>query len=172
MKHQVVISGTGGQGILFLTRLLAEAAMHEGFDILTAETHGMAMRGGTVISHVKVGPFKSPVISRGKADCGLFLTASNLDAHGAFIKPSGKCLVNTCNAGNYCHIDATTLAADCGSQVVANLVLLGYAVQHKALFCGSKVIEETIKKLSLPHHLDINLQGFKRGLFYQSGGTV
>jgi len=167
MKQQLIISGTGGQGILFLTRLLAEVAMHEGYDILTAETHGMAMRGGTVISHVKVGPVKSPAIGRGKADCGLFLTASNLDAHEAFIKPSGKCFVNTCKAGKYLNIDATTLAVDCGSQVVANLVLLGYAVQHEALFCGSKVIEETIKKISLPHHLDLNLQGFKRGLFYK-----
>ena len=70
------------------------------------------------------------------------------------------------------NIDATKIAADCGSQVVANLVLLGYAAQQEALFCGSRVIEETIKKLSLPRHLDINLEGFKRGLFYKSGGTV
>jgi len=165
-EQQIIISGTGGQGVLFLTRLLAEAAMNKGLDVLTAETHGMAMRGGTVISHVKAGSFKSPVIRRGKADCGLFLTASNLDVHSDFIKPDGKLFVNTGKAGDYLHIDATTLAVECGSQIVSNLVLLGYVIQLESLFCGPEVMEETIKKVSLPRHLDINLQGFTRGLIF------
>ncbi len=46
--------------------------MMEGHDVLTSETHGMAMRGGTVISHVKVGPFQSPLIRYGQADVGTF----------------------------------------------------------------------------------------------------
>ncbi len=167
MEQQIIISGTGGQGVLFLTRLLAEAAMQQGFDVLTAETHGMAMRGGTVISHVKVGSFKSPTIGRGKADYGLFLTASNLDVHGDFIKASGKLFINSDKAGDYLHIDATTLAVQCGSQLVSNLVLLGYAVRHGSLFCGSTVMEEIIKTISLPRHLDANLQGFTRGLHYK-----
>lgn len=172
MEQQIIISGTGGQGVLFLTRLLAEAAMNEGFDVLTAETHGMAMRGGTVISHVKVGSFQSPVIRRGKADGGLFLTESNLDVHGDFIKPGGQLFVNTGQTGDYLNIDATALAMECGSQLVANLVLLGYAIQHESLFCGSEAMEETIKKVSLPRHLDINLRGFKRGLIFKLGGKV
>ena len=167
MEQQIIISGTGGQGVLFLTRLLAEAAMQEGFDVLTAETHGMAMRGGTVISHVKVGSFKSPVIRRGKADCGLFLTASNLDVHGGFITPGGTVCVNTDTQTDYLHIDATRLAVKCGSQLVANLVLLGYAVQHEALFCDSEVMEKTIQRISSPRHLEINLRGFTEGLFFK-----
>lgn len=166
MEQQIIISGTGGQGVLFLTRLLAEAAMKEGNDVLTAETHGMAMRGGTVISHVKVGPFKSPVIGRGKADCGLFLTASNLEVHGGFVKPSGTAVINSDKAGDYLHIDATTLAVECGSQLVANLVLLGYAVRHGSLFCGSEVMEQIITAMSQPRHLEVNLRGFTRGLLY------
>ncbi len=50
MNQQVAISGLGGQGVLFITRLLAEAALVMGRDILSSETHGMAMRGGAVIS--------------------------------------------------------------------------------------------------------------------------
>jgi len=164
MEQQIIISGTGGQGVLFLTRLLAEAAMHEGLDVLTAETHGMAMRGGTVISHVKVGPFRSPAIGRERADCGLFLKASNLEVHGAFIRPSGAVIVNSDTVGDYLHIDATALALACGSQVVANLVLLGYAVRHGSLFCGSEVMENIITAMSRPRHLDVNLRGFRRGL--------
>jgi indolepyruvate ferredoxin oxidoreductase beta subunit len=167
IEQQIIISGTGGQGVLFLTRLLAEAAMQEGFDVLTAETHGMAMRGGTVISHVKIGSFKSPVIRRGKADCGLFLTASNLDVHGGFVKPGGAVCVNTDTGADYLHINATELAVECGSQLVANLVLLGYAIQHGSLFCDSEVMEKTIKRVSSPRHLEINLRGFRGGLFFQ-----
>ncbi len=48
-----VLSGLGGQGILFMTKVLATAALNKGFDILGAETHGMAQRGGSVVSHLK-----------------------------------------------------------------------------------------------------------------------
>ncbi|MDH3344895.1 MAG: 2-oxoacid:acceptor oxidoreductase family protein, partial [Desulfobacteraceae bacterium] len=48
MRQQIVISGVGGQGVLFVTRLLAEAAIMKGFSVFTSETHGMAQRGGTV----------------------------------------------------------------------------------------------------------------------------
>jgi len=57
MKQQIIISGLGGQGVLFVTRILAQAGMEMGLDVLTSETHGMAMRGGTVLAHVKVGGF-------------------------------------------------------------------------------------------------------------------
>ena len=43
-RQQIVLSGVGGQGILFLSRLLAEAAIAGGFPVLTSETHGMAQR--------------------------------------------------------------------------------------------------------------------------------
>jgi indolepyruvate ferredoxin oxidoreductase beta subunit len=45
VRQQIVISGLGGQGVLFLTRVLAEAALRKGLDVLTSEIHGMAMRG-------------------------------------------------------------------------------------------------------------------------------
>ena len=69
MNHQQkVISGVGGQGVLFDTRLMAEAAIRKGLPVLTSETHGMAQRGGTVISHLKVGAYTSPLIRTGQAD--------------------------------------------------------------------------------------------------------
>ena len=61
----------GGQGALTLTRLLAEAAAAMGLSVITSETHGMAQRGGTIISMIKAGPFRGPLIPPGKriADC-------------------------------------------------------------------------------------------------------
>ena len=164
MKQQIIISGRGGQGVLFVTRLLAEAGLEMGLDVLTSETHGMAMRGGTVISHVKVGAFRSPLIRRGRADTGLFLSDSNVAIHGAFVRPDGQRIVNTDRAGEYAGIDATACATQLGSLLATNLVLLGYAVRRKAIFCDETVMKEVIKKTSRPRQVDLNLRGFERGL--------
>lgn len=52
--QQVIVSGLGGQGVLFVSRLLAETALDMGYSALLSETHGMAQRGGNVISHLKI----------------------------------------------------------------------------------------------------------------------
>lgn len=164
MKQQIIVSGRGGQGVLFVTRLLAEAGLEMGLDVLTAETHGMAMRGGTVISHVKIGSFKSPLIRKGLADTGLFFLHSNVAIHGSYVKPDGSCVVNTDRGGAYAAIDATKYAREIGSLLVTNLVLLGYAVSQETLFCDEAVMKKVIKKASHPRYVGLNLRGFDRGL--------
>lgn len=94
MNYQIVISGLGGQGVLFVTRVLAQACMDDNKRVLTSETHGMAQRGGTVISHLKVGTFASPLIRPGNADLLLALKQENYPQHRGFLKPAGKALVN------------------------------------------------------------------------------
>ena len=86
IEQQILISGVGGQGVLFITRLLAEAAITNGLPVITSETHGMAQRGGTVLSHLKVGKFTSPLIRPLQADGLLALTADNLSRHGFYLK--------------------------------------------------------------------------------------
>jgi indolepyruvate ferredoxin oxidoreductase beta subunit len=73
MKMQIAIVGRGGQGVLFLTRLLTEGALEMGLEVMASETHGMAMRGGSVISTLKVGPFKGSLIGSGRAEVMLVL---------------------------------------------------------------------------------------------------
>ena len=69
IKQQILISGVGGQGVLFVTGLLAEAAINKGLPVFTSETHGMAQRGGSVTSHVRCGrKVFSPLIPEGQAD--------------------------------------------------------------------------------------------------------
>lgn len=164
MKQQIILSGTGGQGILFITRVLAEAAILEGREVITSETHGMAMRGGTVLSHVKIGSFKSPLIRKGRADVGLFFKKENVAIHESYIGKSGLKFVNTNILGNYHCLDATTIAHDMGAVVVMNLVLLGYAVGKGGLFCGPDLLRRAIKKISNPKHTNLNMKGFEEGL--------
>jgi indolepyruvate ferredoxin oxidoreductase beta subunit len=163
MREQIVISGIGGQGVLFLTRVLAEAAVEMGLDAFTSETHGMAMRGGSVISHVKVGPFASPLIRAGQADCGLFLHAGGLEVHREFLKPDGRLFINAETGGGDA-IDATRLAREQGSPLIANLVLLGYALRQGGLFCGTGVMEAVIRRVSPAKQLETNLAGLRLGL--------
>ena len=166
MKQQIVVSGIGGQGVVFVTRILAEAAIEKGMEVLTSETHGMAIRGGTVISHVKVGPFTSPLIRTGQADIGLFLFAGNLDVHQGFLKPGGKIYMNAQKGKNGEVIDATRRARDQGALVIANLILLGFAVRQGELFCDAETIEAVIRMISPAKQLETNQTGFRQGLFF------
>lgn len=164
MRQQIIISGMGGQGVLFITRVLAESAMLEGHDVLTSETHGMAMRGGTVISHVKVGPFESPLIRNGQADVGLFLNAGNLGIHGALIRPAGVSFVNTPQRGNYQSLNATDAAKELGAVVTLNLIMLGFATRKKAFFCCEETMRTSIRRISNPGQLELNMKAFEAGL--------
>lgn len=164
MKQQIIISGKGGQGVLFLTRLLAEAGMAAGLPVLTSETHGMAMRGGTVISHVKIGSFMSPLIRKGGADAGLFLSHSNIAIHGDYVGTGGRCVVNTDRAGDFLGVDATEYARELGSLLMTNLVLLGYAITKGVLFCDASLMRTVIEQTSPPRQRELNLRGFERGL--------
>jgi indolepyruvate ferredoxin oxidoreductase beta subunit len=165
MKQQIIVSGLGGQGILTLTRLLAEAAAASGLLVITSETHGMAQRGGTVISMIKVGPFRGPLIPAGCADVGLFLHPENLPVHRFYLKPQGRVFINSDAPGDDCHVDASGRARARGwAPVAANLILLGFAAGHKGLFAGADLLEEIIKAKTPPRFLEANLKAFSLGV--------
>jgi indolepyruvate ferredoxin oxidoreductase, beta subunit len=119
--QQIAISGVGGQGILFITGVLAETALELGYGVFISETHGMAQRGGNVISHLKVGApaapegtvqtrspqmnvdlraansefcFHSPLIRPGHADILLALHPDGLVSHSFYLKPGGATFAN------------------------------------------------------------------------------
>ena len=149
IQQQIVISGVGGQGVLFVTRLLAEAAIAKGLSVFTSETHGMAQRGGTVLSHLKVGNFASPLIRSRQADGLLALKAENILQHRSFLSRTGWIVVNRhesvdASEGNPLYeINATGLAGAIANPRAVNLILLGYALAavssatngNGALFC-------------------------------------
>ena len=159
IRQQIIISGVGGQGVLFVTRLLAEAAINKGFPVFTSETHGMAQRGGTVLSHLKVGDYSSPLIRPAQADGLLALRAENLTPHGAFLKNDGWVIVNSQkNVKNDTSmpldaIDADTLAQEIENPKAVNLIVLGFALamaeekgkNSNALFCSLAEIQAVLE---------------------------
>ncbi|MFB3818602.1 MAG: 2-oxoacid:acceptor oxidoreductase family protein [Candidatus Methylomirabilales bacterium] len=164
MRQRIVISGLGGQGVLTLTRVLAEAALLAGHEVITSETHGMAQRGGAVLSTVKVGPFHGPLLCPGEAEIGLFLHAENLAVHGGLLHPAGSAFLNGSAAGSHPAVDATRLAAAVGAPRAANLALLGFAAGSGRLFADCEGLERAIAAAAGARHLQGSLAAFHAGL--------
>ena len=175
LQQQIVISGVGGQGVLFVTRLLAEAAIRKGLRVLTSETHGMAQRGGTVISHLKVGPFTSPLIRTGQADFLLALKNEGAAQHGHYLHSGGRAVVNgvlpgTEGAnGHWRAMDASRLARDIGNPRAINLVVLGAALGSDGspkLFCTRDDIQAVLTErlAGKPAMLETSTRALAAGL--------
>jgi indolepyruvate ferredoxin oxidoreductase beta subunit len=145
MKQQIAISGLGGQGVLFITRLLAETALTLDLPVMSSETHGMAVRGGAVVSHLKVGGFHSPLIRAGQADLAFFLADENLDVHPFLIGPNTRVYVNSAAQGDHVRFDASGAAeTQLGRRQAENLVLLGYALGQGALFGRLETVRDVL----------------------------
>jgi len=89
-----VLSGLGGQGILFMTKIFATTALNKGYNILGAETHGMAQRGGSVVSHLRIGDAGSSLIRAGAADFLISMDESEAYRHLPYLKKGGKLFAN------------------------------------------------------------------------------
>lgn len=152
ISQQLIISGVGGQGILFIARLLAETAIASGLPVLTSETHGMAQRGGIVISHLKVGDFSSPLVRPGHADGLIALKPGNVGLHRSFLKPGGWIAVNAGDsfpspeAAEAATIDADTIAMQLGNPRAVNLIVLGRALAAGRLFCTPDDLTREIRR--------------------------
>jgi indolepyruvate ferredoxin oxidoreductase beta subunit len=171
--QQIIVSGVGGQGVLFITKLLADTALSMGFSVLVSETHGMAQRGGNVISHLKIAErgqggesetavFTSPLVRPGRADVLLGLHPDSPAAHGFYLKPGGLTFCNIPDAKGQDGIDASSVASELGMPIAANLVLLGFAAGSGELFCSTGMLEATIEKLG-GKRLESSLKALRAG---------
>lgn len=181
--QQIAISGVGGQGVLFITKLLAETALDMDYSVMISETHGMAQRGGNVISHLKVEDrqeksggqsdpsgaqdfglrLSSPLIRPGRADVLLALHPDGLSAHGFYLKPAGTSYCNTPYPESRTDLDASHIAAEMGSPISANLVFLGFAVGSGGFFCRPEQVEEVLKRYGGKRQ-SVNLKAFEAGV--------
>jgi indolepyruvate ferredoxin oxidoreductase beta subunit len=94
MKFQGVIAGFGGQGVVFLVKVLAICAGNRGEQFLGTENHGMSQRGGAVSCHIKIGDFTNPVIDKNQADLLIGLEYRETIRNLEFLKKDGKVVTN------------------------------------------------------------------------------
>ena len=186
---RIFLTGVGGQGTLLASRLLGEAALAAGFSPLVSETHGMAQRGGIVVSTVVLGDLVSPLISPGEADVVLGFEA--LEAFRALDRCHGRTLVIANRAaivpypvatgqarypavdrlfellarqvGALLAFDAGALARQAGSPLAVNMVLLGALAVTDYLPFPRESILEAIRTRTNPKFLDANLKALQLG---------
>lgn len=175
----MILCGLGGQGILFMTRVLAQTALDKGFNVLGAETHGMAQRGGSVVSHLRIGDVNSSLVKTGSGHFLLALEENEGYRNLPFLSRGAHMYVNA-NPQRfprqevkaflekreiiYRSAPAGTIALDLGAPLCTNLALLGYFTAFNEGPTTQKEIRKTIETISPDRFRDINLKVFEAGL--------
>ena len=173
---QYVIVGIGGQGILFSSRVLGHIAMSRGETVIGSEVHGMAQRGGSVVSHFKVGDYASPLVKTKEADTLLAFDQNEGFRNLHFLKDGGKAVVNihdkkaleNANLKKYieersigiCPIEGYEILKKHmgGKFLFLNVLILGAMC---GIGAGDVTIDEVrraVRDLAPPKHLDANLK--------------
>lgn len=182
----ILIVGVGGQGTLLASRILGNLALALGSDVKLSEVHGMAQRGGSVVTHVRFGDkVYSPVIDEGSAD--IILAFEKLEGlrWTCRLKKSGRMFINTqqisplpvvTGAEAYpgdietriknivpdaVFVDALSLAKQAGNEKTVNTALIGVLAKHMDI--DKKHFIEAIKQTVPEKHLDVNLKAFEKG---------
>ncbi|RJR41580.1 MAG: pyruvate ferredoxin oxidoreductase [Deltaproteobacteria bacterium] len=189
IKLRIFLTGVGGQGTLLASRVLGEAALEAGFSPLVSETHGMAQRGGIVVSTVVLGEVKSPIISPGEADVLLGFealetfralnychTRSLVIANTAAIAPypvaTGQAQYPGIDrmlallgeqVGGLLAFDAGTRAREAGSPLAVNMVLLGALAATAYLPFSQDDLRHILRTRTNPKFLEANLKAFQAG---------
>ena len=94
MSTNIVLCGVGGQGTVLASKLVASASMAKGFEIKSAETIGMAQKGGSVMSHLRIGKCHSPMIGSGEADLIIGFEPSETVRMLPFLKKGGAVITS------------------------------------------------------------------------------
>ncbi|GAB7025384.1 indolepyruvate oxidoreductase subunit beta [Geotalea toluenoxydans] len=182
----IVIAGVGGQGVLMASKVLAESALASSMDVKQNEVHGMAQRGGSVISFVRIGDqVHSPVVMPGTAD--ILISFEPLEAlrHLHYLKPKGKLVYNnvTINPSTVASglatyptdvetqiakgcpdahgIDALQIAKEAGNAKAVNMVMVGSVM--KGLPIDATVVEGVVREISRDKGAEVNLAALRGG---------
>ncbi|MHC4943404.1 MAG: indolepyruvate oxidoreductase subunit beta [Planctomycetota bacterium] len=175
---KIVICGLGGQGILFMAKILYEMARLCGHDVLGSETHGMSQRGGSVTSHVKIGDYHSPMVRLGTADLLLAVKAQEVYSSLRFLRRGGKVVMNA--PGEFeldqgvvraleekdislYKADATGKAMALGAPLSANLVLLSAGIKSGFLPSTYDLLAKAVERVSPPRFAENNLAAIQAG---------
>ena len=182
----ILISGVGGQGVLLTSKIIAEAALRSGLDVKQSEVHGMAQRGGSVLSQVRFGEkVFSPIVSEGEADLLIGFEPLETARYLHFLKDDAVVVYNTrpigtigvsiaaekypagvndiikSRAKTVMPFDGTQLAVSAGDKRTLNLVLLGAALKFLPL--NESVILDAIVNTVPKKVLAINQKAFAAG---------
>ena len=181
----IMIVGVGGQGTLLTSRILGGITVEAGYDVKLSEVHGMAQRGGSVVTFVRYGEkVAEPIVEEGQADLLIAFEMLEAKRYAHFLKKDGVLVVNeqridpitvVTGAATYpegiveelekeysvLKINAMDEALKLGNSKVFNIIVLGMAAKHMDFSKEDwlKVIEKTVP----PKTVDMNKKAFLLG---------
>jgi indolepyruvate ferredoxin oxidoreductase beta subunit len=189
-EFNIVLAGVGGQGILLAAEILGTAAVKDGLNVRVSELHGMAQRGGAVVSNVRIGEkVLAPTVLDGNADVLLGFepievlrnlkfasekTIVIMNAEGIMPTeltakkaqyPSLGEIIQKINAftKNVIVIEASKLAKQAGNILAQNVVLLGALAAFGKMPIKTETLIETLRELVPLKQLEVNIKAFKIG---------
>ena len=181
----IMIVGVGGQGTLLTSRILGGITVDAGYDVKLSEVHGMAQRGGSVVTFVRYGEkVAEPIVEEGQADLLISFEMLEAKRYAHFLKKDGVLVVNeqridpitvVTGAATYpegiveelekeysvLKINAMDEALKLGNSKVFNIIVLGMAAKHMDFSKEDwlKVIEKTVP----PKTVEMNKKAFLLG---------
>lgn len=184
----IYLVGVGGQGIITASKIIGDAAILAGENVLLSETHGMAQRGGSVVCTARIGDMRSPLIPDGRAD--LILSFELLETLRALYKASRNATVVTSterivplsvstqklkyptideveaiakkSAERFLSVDARKVAEESGAPMSSNIVMVGALAGTGITGLSRKHFEKAIE-MNIPRWVPENLNAFAKG---------
>ncbi len=182
----IALVGVGGQGTLLASNVISRAAMLSGLDVKKSEVHGMAQRGGSVVSEIRIGEkVYSPLIPEGETDFLVSFELLESLRYADTLAPSGTALINrqvitpvTVSSGQQPWvedlderiarafpsrklIDALAMARELGNIRATNMIMAG--ALSRLLPIGLPAWQQAIAELVPSRHLELNLKAFEVG---------
>ncbi|MHA2298400.1 MAG: indolepyruvate ferredoxin oxidoreductase subunit beta [Candidatus Hodarchaeales archaeon] len=189
-KYEIVLCGVGGQGILTVTDIICNTALQKGLKVRGSETHGMAQRGGSVMSNIRIGKdIHAPLIPERSADVILALEPIEALRYARYVKPDGCVIFNNYTipppnlnldkkeyppidkiienlkdfTDNFVQVNATKLAEQAGAIISQNIVLLGaFAALEGSPITKDDLLAE-MKRYIKSKFVEMNLTAFESG---------
>ncbi|MBQ9827748.1 MAG: indolepyruvate oxidoreductase subunit beta [Lachnospiraceae bacterium] len=189
MSRNILLCGVGGQGTVLTSKLIAAAAMEKGLHVMSAETIGMAQRGGSVYGNVRIGDdVHSPLIGTGEADLLIGFEPGETVRMLPYLKEGGTVVTNsdavkpassslkkmryegsdmteylkkTVDPESLIIVDGRRITKELGSPRVLNTVLLGAALSAGVLPVSKEDIECALKSTVKKSYIDINLKALR-----------
>ncbi len=185
MKYDIILAGVGGQGVLSLAAIIATGAMKDGLKVRQSEVHGMAQRGGAVLSHMRISDkeIASDLVAKGTASLIISMEPLEVGRYVDYLAPDGGIVTASepvVNIPNYPEIesvyeklkkypdikivDSASLAKEAGSSRATNMVIIGAAADK--LPVKAETLKAAIKDLFAAKGqdiVDINIKAFELG---------
>lgn len=194
MKIDCLLAGVGGQGTVLASKIIAQTAISKETFARSSETIGMAQRGGSVVSHVRIGSENcSPAIPRGMADLIIGFEPAEAVRNIGFLKPAGRLIINTnpvipvtASLGGQGYqveailsylenstqeavfVDGQKLTREAGTAKVLNVIMLGVAIQKGLLPFSREDILKTIEDKLAGKFVALNSKALEVGYNFET----